>query len=193
MRTQQKERTRAAIVDATRALAAGGGEVTMPAIAVAARVSEATAYRYFPDLLSLLRETLDVLDPVEALAPVAGSDDVVERVGYAAAVLARDVLRRQGAVRAAFAGSITRPGAAATARPGRRFGLIDAALASWEATDEAREQLVRDLAVVLSAEALFILVDLYGFDDEQAVASLVGTARRVTAAATPGSTRSRSA
>src|SRR5581483_3296625 len=55
-RINQKQRTRRAIVDAARRLAASGREVTMPLVAREALVSEATAYRYFPDLASLLTE-----------------------------------------------------------------------------------------------------------------------------------------
>ena len=105
----QKARTRAAIVRAVQDLARDGAEITMPSVARAALVSEATAYRYFPDLVSLLLES-DVgvwPDPAEALAPVAGSDDPVERVGYAAEVLFTGILARQSAVRAMIAASIT--------------------------------------------------------------------------------------
>lgn len=45
------------------------------------------------------------------------------------------------------------------------------------------EQLVRDLAVVISAESLFTLTDLCGLSPDAAVTSLVATARRLTAAA----------
>jgi AcrR family transcriptional regulator len=185
-RTHQKERTRSAIVAAAHDLAETGEEITMPAIAAAALVSEATAYRYFPDLVSLLRVALTSEDHVEAMRSVAHSRDPVERVGHAAEILARAVLRRQGAVRAMIAGTITRPGAAVK-RPGHRFGLIEQALAPWVDEDgparrEEAEQLVRDLAVVISAESLFTLTDLCGLSPDDAVASLVHTARRVTAA-----------
>lgn len=188
-RTNQKERTRSAIVAAAHALAETGEEVTMPAIAAAARVSEATAYRYFPDLVSLLLVAMASADPAQAMRPVAHSRDPVERVGHAADVLARAVLQRQGAVRAMIAGTITRPGSAVK-RPGHRFGLIEHALAPWaDDADPARRtavrQLVRDLAVIISAESLFTLTDLCGLSPDDAVASLVSTARRVTAAAVP--------
>lgn len=117
---------------AARDLARSGAEITMPAVAQAALVSEATAYRYFPDLVSLLREADESIwpSPAQALAPVAGTDDPVERVGYAAEVLLRGVLARASAVRATIAGSITRP-ALAAGRPGHRFGLApDEAVAS---------------------------------------------------------------
>ncbi len=188
-RANQKERTRTAIVDTTRALIRTGGEVTMPTVTAAALVSEATAYRYFPDLASLLREALEGVwpSPADALAPVAHSADPVERVAYAAEVLLRGVLAYEGAVRAMIAASITRPDLAAL-RPGYRFGLIDEALAPADGappttTPETLTQLKRDLAVIVSAEALFALTDLCHLPPDDAVASAVQTARTVTRAA----------
>ena len=124
----------------------------MPEIAKAALVSEATAYRYFPDLASLLREAIAGQLPAaaEALQPVADSDDPVERIAAATEFLLRHVLARQGVVRALIAATITRPGEA-TVRPGLRFGLIDQALAPLAGTLGASDpaaltQLKRDLA-----------------------------------------------
>lgn len=188
-RSNQKKRTRAAIVEAARRLVETGAEVTMPAVARAALVSEATAYRYFPDLPSLVGEALTGAwpPPAEALRPVADSPDAVERVAYACEFLLRGILARQGSVRAMMAATITRPETAA-ARPGIRFGLIDQALLPSEGTlgktdPEAFAQLKRDLAVVVSAEALFTLTDLCGLGPDEAVASAVRTARTLTRAA----------
>ncbi len=68
-------------------------------------------------------------------------------------------------------------------RPGYRFALIDQALAplsGHNGIDAATlEQLRRDLAVVISAEAVLTLTDLYGLDSEAAVASIVHTARLI--------------
>jgi AcrR family transcriptional regulator len=150
----QKARTRAAIVQAARELARSGAEITMPSVAKAALVSEATAYRYFPDLVTLLLEVDEGTwpDPEEALAPLARS--------------------------------ITRPADAAR-RPGHRFGLINAALApAADRIDPAGlAQLRRDLAVVVSADALFTLTDLCGLSRPDAVGSAVHTARALTEAA----------
>jgi AcrR family transcriptional regulator len=188
-RSNQKKRTRTAIVEAARELIGTGAEVTMPAIARAALVSEATAYRYFPDLPSLIREALAGAwpAPAEALAPVADSTDPAERVAFACEFLLRGVLLRQGAVRAMIAATITRP-ETATARPGVRFGLIDHALLPLADTlgttdPEAFAQLKRDLAVAVSAEALFTLTDLCGLGPDDAVASAVRTATTLTEAA----------
>lgn len=190
-RVNQKRRTHAAIVQAAAELMRAGGEVTMPEVAGRALVSEATAYRYFPDLASLLAEAMaDTLpDPAEALAGVADSTDPVERVAAAAEHLARLVLARQGAVRAMIAATIVRPGSAAS-RPGLRFGLIDAALQPWaESADvdpTTLAQLKCDLAIVMSAEAVFSLLDLGGLSPEEAVAGIVRTASTLTRAALSG-------
>jgi len=188
-RANQKTRTRRAIVEACRELVRTGSDVTMPEVAKLALVSEATAYRYFPDLVSLLGETIDGLwpSPAEALQPVAPSRDPVERVSFACEFLLRGVLSYQGGVRATISGTITRPGLAAS-RPGIRFGLIDCALAPFEGTLPAAglAQLKRDLAVVVSAEALFTLTDLCGLSPDDAIASAARTAATVTAAAFRG-------
>jgi AcrR family transcriptional regulator len=188
-RANQKLRTRNAIVQAAAELSRTGREVTMPEVARAAMVSEATAYRYFPDLASLLQEAIAGQLPVpgDALERVAGSADPVERIAVATEFLLRHVLSRQGVVRALIAATITRPGQA-HARPGLRFGLIDSALAPLDgtlgATDPAAlAQLKRDLAVVVSAEALFTLTDVGGLDAEDAIASIVHTAATLTRAA----------
>lgn len=185
--SNQMERTRSAIVAAARDLADSGAEITMPTVAAQARVSEATAYRYFPDLVSLLRVAVMTDDLVAALRSVTSGDDPVERIGQAAQILGQAVLRRQGAVRVLVTSTIAKPSTAKD-RPAHRFGLIEYALAPWTASRgpgerEDVEQLVRDLAVVISAESLFTLTDLCGLAPDDAIASLVATARRMTAAA----------
>jgi AcrR family transcriptional regulator len=163
-------------------------EINMPAVARAALVSEPTAYRYFPDLASLLEEALAGIDPDPAAALAAGADpgDPLERVAYAAELLAKLVIERQGAIRALISVSIAR-GTARQVRPGYRFALIDQALLPLAGhkpgIDAATlEQLRRDLAVVISAEAVLTLTDLYGLEPEAAVASIVHTARLITEA-----------
>ena len=185
-RERQKERTRRAIVDAARELTRSGAEVTMPRVAERAMVSEATMYRYFPDLTSLIQETLAGLwpDPAAALAPVETSEDPAERVAFACEHLLRGVHAYQGSVRAAIAHTIIAP-ATAGERPGLRFGLIDHALAPFAASlaPAAMTRLKLDLAVVVSAEAFFTLTDLCGLAPDDAIASAVRTATTLTRAA----------
>jgi AcrR family transcriptional regulator len=188
-RVNQKTRTRVAIVEACREIIRTGAPVTMPGVARSALVSEATAYRYFPDLISLLNDALAGMwpSPADALGPVADSSDPVERVAFACEFLLRGVLAYQGGVRAMISATVTRP-ELARARPRLRFGLIDQALAPLTgtpgATDPAELALLKkDLAAVVSAEALFSLTDLAGLTPDDAIASLVRTATAVTQAA----------
>lgn len=187
-RVNQKRRTRAAIIAACQELITAGADINMPAVARAALVSEPTAYRYFPDLASLLEEALAGIepDPAAALAAAADPGDPVERVAYAAELLAKLVIQRQGAIRALISISIAR-GTARQVRPGHRFALIDQALTPLTAPNSGiskatLEQLRRALAVVISAEAVLTLTDLYGLDPGAAIASIVHTARLVTEA-----------
>ncbi|WP_370096089.1 TetR/AcrR family transcriptional regulator [Streptacidiphilus sp. MAP12-20] len=191
-RANQKLRTRNAILQAAAEQMRTGRELSMPEVAKAALVSEATAYRYFPDLASLLQEAMvgEWPTPAEALASVADSTDPVERIAAATEHLLRMVLTYQGATRAMIAATITQP-ATVGARPALRVGLIDHALAPLAETlgataPESLAQLKRDLAVVISAEALFTLTDLCGLAPDQAIASAVHTATTLTRAATEG-------
>jgi AcrR family transcriptional regulator len=193
-RANQKARTRRAIIDACRELTRSGAEVTMPDVARVAMVSEATAYRYFPDLATLLQEALAGLwpAPAEALGPVAGSADPAERVGFACAYLFRGVHAYQGSVRAMISHTILAP-AQAQARPGIRFGLLDYALAPFAdpagpafLPPAAMARLKQQLAVVVSAEALFVLTDLCGLSVDEAIAAAVPAAETLTRAAFAG-------
>jgi len=193
-RANQKARTRAAILEACGELVRSGAEVSMPEVAARAMVSEATAYRYFPDLITLLQEALAGLWPApeQALAPVADSRDPALRVAIACEYLLRGVHAYQGAVRAMISYTITAPAQART-RPGIRFGLIDYALAPFEAPANPRAiapaamtRLKQDLAVVVSAEAFFVLTDLCGLAPDDAIGSAARTAAILTRAAFAG-------
>ena len=110
-RDNQKARTERAIVEACVELIRQRQPVTMPDVAKAAMVSEATAYRYFPDLASLLAKALaeDWPTPAEALAPVEASSDPVERVAFATRFLLHGVAERQAVVRSMISATITQP------------------------------------------------------------------------------------
>jgi AcrR family transcriptional regulator len=190
-RTNQKTRTRMAIVEACRSLIRDGEPVTMPEVARVALISEATAYRYFPDLVSLINAALVGLwpRPEEALRPIAHSTDPAQRIAVACEVFLRRVLAYQGSVRAMISATITRSEAAAS-RPHIRFAWIDYALSPWEealtpADADAFARLKRELAVVMSPEALFTLTDQCGLDAEEAVASVIRLAGAITGAALP--------
>ena len=151
----------------------------------------------FPDLPSLLQEAVagQLTTPAEALASVA----LAPRSGRAH----RGCHRAPAAPRPGPAGGGPyhdrrhgHPARDRRRRPALRTGLIEHALeplaGTLGATDPAAlAQLKLDLAVVVSAEALFSLTDLYQIDPDDAVASIVHTAVTLTRAAMagPGSQR----
>ena len=158
----------------------------MPAIAQLAQVSDATAYRHFPDLLAVLAEGFIGVwpDVSEALPDLESCPDPVVRIGAVTEFLARNVLQLQGAVRAMIALTITRPEQTEGVRPAHRDDLIRLALEPLsELTSARREQLRRELSVVVSAEALFTLLDLRKLGPDEAIATLVETAQVLVRAA----------
>jgi AcrR family transcriptional regulator len=187
-RENQRLRTRSAIVTAARELIASGTTISMEVVARGALVSEATAYRYFPDLPSLIREALVGLWPTaeSAMAPIADSRDPVERVAFATRSLLERVLQYEGSTRTMIAATIARP-RAGSERPGIRFALLDAALDP--VSDRLRgganelERLKRRLGVVVSPESAFTLIDFYGLSGDEAVDEIVEVARQITSLA----------
>jgi AcrR family transcriptional regulator len=189
--SRAQTRTRNAIIRACRDMIGAGARLSLRAVAEAALVSEATAYRYFPDLLSLLREALaGAWNIDDALAPIEDCDDPVERVGFACEVFLRHVQACQSAIRVVVAATVTQPEFAA-ARPGHRFPLIDRALAPFEeqlaAKDpEAMGRLKNALAAIISPESLFCFTDLLGLPAQAGIDNAVHMARLVTADAFSG-------
>src|SRR6266545_4136724 len=83
-RTQQKQRTRNALIAAARELVAQGVTPTVEEAALAASISRTTAYRYFPNQRALLfgahpeTETPSLLSPDASSDPAARLDAVIE-------------------------------------------------------------------------------------------------------------------
>jgi len=150
-------------------------------VAEAALVSPATAYRYFPDQLSLLRAALQEALPrdEEIATPIhVETADVAERVAHATTAFLRLTLKRESLVRAVMAlsllQSVEAPAnrqEAAALRPGYRLAWIAQALAPLEGRidADALRRLTNALAVVVSSEALIALQDVCGLDAEEAV------------------------
>src|SRR5580658_2053970 len=99
-RPNQKFRTRRALVEAVRDLVRQGERTTVAKAARLALVSEATAYRYFPDQSALVREALIVpwSGAEEALAGLPSDATLADRVAAAAAALLRFVIANEAAV-----------------------------------------------------------------------------------------------
>jgi AcrR family transcriptional regulator len=193
-RQNQKERTRRAIVAAAAKLIAAGALPTMPEVAEEALVSTATAYRYFPDQLSLLSAALQdaYADAGERFQPdIATEGDLATRVDVAAEGLLRRIVDREPLVRTVMAlsllrsvdGAIPRAEAAAV-RPGFRRAWIDEALRPAEDAFDPDDLRLLKLALgaVMSSEALFALEDVMGVDSDEAIVVCRWMARTLTTA-----------
>ena len=194
-RENQKLRTRRALIAAARDLIGQGRLPSVVEVADAALVSSATAYRYFPDQLSLLRAAVaDALPPVAEIATPVHDEvtDPEERVVRATETFLRLVLKQEALVRAVMALSLLASvesaesgeasgnhRAAAAIRPGYRLAWITEALAPLEGKIDpaAFEQLSNALALIVSSEALVALQDVRGLDAEAAIGVCVWAAR----------------
>jgi AcrR family transcriptional regulator len=176
VRTNQKARTRQAIVRAAGALLAKGAKPSLDEIAEAAQVSRATAYRYFPGLDALLSEAaVDLMvpeagelfdagapgDPFERLALV---DDTIDKACRTQQVPLRLMLAR------ILERSIDRPPGEPPLRQNRRTPLLEEALAPLAPRlGRARtERLAQALAMIVGTEGFLALNDVVGLDEAEA-------------------------
>src|SRR5437868_70534 len=103
-RANQKQRTRAAILEAAAALLREGTPPTVADAAERALVSRATAYRYFPTQGSLLLDVAQVeplIRPVDHLVSAFSTDDVAQRLADLVDTLMIALLSDEAVVRTA--------------------------------------------------------------------------------------------
>jgi AcrR family transcriptional regulator len=198
-RQNQKERTRRAIVSAAVTLIQAGRLPSISEVADEALVSPATAYRYFPDQLSLLGAALrdGSAGMGEGFQPgIPDSADPVERVDRATDAFLGRIVDREPLVRAVMALSLLRSvdGAmpreeAVAVRPGFRRAWIDEALRPAQGDiDPATLRLLKlALGVVMGPEALVALEDTLGVESAEAIDVCRWMARTLTSAALPSS------
>jgi len=174
-RTGQRNRTRAAIVDATMRLVSGGGTPSMAEIADAAQVSRRTVYMYFPTLEQLLIDaTLGALS-AKAIDPVveaSTSNDPVMRIEQ----LIRAVNKHSGEtmrlgralIRLTVEGD--EPQAGGPRRGYRRVQWIERALepAREKLSRAEFNRLVSALCVLIGWEPLVVLKDVRSLDGKEA-------------------------
>lgn len=199
-RGNQKLRTRRAIVDAAREIMRRGEVPTIASAAELALVSTATAYRYFPDQLSLLRAgTGDDFGGPDVMAEPTpdDSDDPRERIERATRRLLTEAHRREPLIRSVMALSLmesldgTRDHT--PVRPGFRRAWIDKALEPCaDALDPEQSRLLRlALAALVSSDALVSLQDVCGITAEEAIDVCAWGASTLVAAALPPAKPSR--
>lgn len=179
-RANQKERTRAALVEAARELLRAGTPPTVAEAAERARVSRATAYRYFPTHDTLLVEAGNITpasEPVEALVAGLVGDDPEERLLTVLERFIRIVFAEEPAMRTALRGyqdswlaaRARGEQAPAPVREGRRMRWLDKILEPARERLSAAEllRLKRALALVLSPDAMVVLKDVCRIQGEE--------------------------
>jgi AcrR family transcriptional regulator len=183
-RINQKRRTRAAVLEAAKHLLREG---QMPSVAEAAdlaRVSRATAYRYFPTQEYLLSEAAlesaktDINHLLERSAP---SDDPAVRLDTLVQVLQQVTLEQEAAFRTLLQLSLEahahngqkREETEERLRGGRRIGWIEEALAplgnSFDKDPATFKRVVWALSLCMGIEALIVLQDVCGLEAKEAV------------------------
>jgi AcrR family transcriptional regulator len=174
-RLNQRARTRHALIDAAAALLdSGRTSPTMGEVAEEARVSRATAYRYFDSVPDLVWQVVAdrLVAPVED-AFVAAGDDIGERVGCAEALINDHLFGDPGGTRAFERAALDRQLTGAGLpddRAGRRLICIDAALAPIaDRLDPAElERLRHALALTMGSQVVPALLDTCGLEIDQA-------------------------
>ncbi len=176
----QRNRTRAAIIEAAAALMREGRPPTVAEAAERALVSRATAYRYFPTQESLLLDIANVealVKPVEELIAGFPTDDPAQRLAalagtFTQAMLADEALIRTG-VRVYMDTWLAnqRDGSPIPVRAGRRMRYIDEALRPLgeRLGEPDRHRLRSALAVILGTEAVIAIKDSAGLDDDDEI------------------------
>ncbi len=169
-RVQQKARTRRDLLAAARQLMDGGEPFSINAVADAAGISRASAYRYFPDADALVIEAAldrNVPSPEELVGDARDVRERVHRVRhylFQAVQDAETFYRRYLARVLESSAQARKPG---QIRGGRRLPMYEHALAPMRG--ELSPAAFRDLVLALSAasgvESYIALKDACGADD----------------------------
>ncbi len=183
-RINQKRRTRAAVLEAARHLLHKGQMPSVAEAADAARVSRATAYRYFPTQEYLLSEAAlesARTDINHLLESSASSAEPAVRLDRLVQVLQQVTLEQEAAFRTLLQlsleahanGGQKREATEDRLRGGRRIGWIEEALAplvsSFDTDPATFRRVVAALSLCMGIEALIVLQDVCGLEAAEAV------------------------
>ena len=176
-RTEQKSRTRQALVDATRELLSGGATPRVEDAAERAGISRTTAYRYFPNQRALLLAAQPQLQP-ETLIGDVPADPRARLDAFMAAFTGYNFQwepQLRTALRLSLDSDVERP----LLRRGRAIGWIEDALAPLR--DSRPDIDLRQLAVAIRSatgiEALVWLRDIAGQSRAEAAETVRRTAQ----------------
>ncbi|MCU1453650.1 MAG: TetR family transcriptional regulator [Acidimicrobiales bacterium] len=186
-RTQQKQRTREALIAAARRLVAEGSTPTVEEAAAAALISRTTAYRYFASQAALLVAAHPEID-TRSLLPADASDDPAERLDAVLDAITEIIADTEPQQRTVLRLSLDPDPhirAELPLRQGRAIGWITEALEPLrdQFGDEDLLTLVHAIRSAVGIEALVWLMDVAGHSKEEAVAIQRWSGRAMLAAA----------
>ena len=187
-RANQKERTRSAIVEAAMRIFRGGATPSVAEAAEAAKVSRATAYRYFPTPESLHIEVAGITPtyaPVEQLVQTLEGKDAEARLTAFAKTFNEITFANEAQMRMALKVYLeTWFGARDRAktppvREGRRMRWLEGVLqpAKRGTTKNQWRRLQAALALTVGTDAMVIMKDVCRMDDEEAQETLLWAAQ----------------
>jgi AcrR family transcriptional regulator len=180
-RTNQKARTRDALIAAARRLLAEGVTPTIEDAATEASVGRTTAYRYFPNSRALLAATFPEIEMSSLLGPDP-PEDPLARLEIMAESFTRQILEHEPELRAQLRLALEGDGAGGESLPfrrGRRIRWIEDALSPLEGRMPERElrRLVLGIGATLGIEVLVWLTDTGGLSREEAAEVMRSNAR----------------
>jgi AcrR family transcriptional regulator len=184
-RANQKARTREAIVEAAQQLYRQGGRPTIAQAAEQARVSRATAYRYFPTQEALMVEVTGVTPRVVEVEKLLGSlstEDVERRLLLLLDTFGQIVLAEEAEFRTALLVYLDtwlrshRNGGnnnAPAVREGRRMRWLDKVLEPLDDLPEEQKRRLRAaLTLTMGMDSIVIMKDVCRLEDHEALAVL---------------------
>jgi AcrR family transcriptional regulator len=180
-RTNQKARTRDALIAAARRLLAEGVSPTVEEAAAEASIGRTTAYRYFPNGRALLAATYPEIE-LRSLLGTDPPEDPMARLEIMAESLTRQILEHEPELRAQLRLALEGEPAGGESLPlrrGRRIEWMEEALSPLSGRMPERElrRLVLGICATLGIEALVWLTDMGGLSREEAVEVMRSNAR----------------
>jgi len=180
-RANQRERTRLAIMDGARKLLREGKIPSIADAAEEARVSRATAYRYFPSQSALIKEAVQTglptkWEPDRRQADLTAFADRIERAVAEMLTLAHDneAILRGVLLLSLQQWAAIQAGDKLEGEPierGRgRIPAIQAAIAPYRGTvsPAALRRLAIGLSLIVGAESLVVLRDIWDLEETEA-------------------------
>lgn len=179
-RANQKQRTRAAIVEAATRLLRAGATPSVAEAAEAAKVSRATAYRYFPTPEALMLEVAGITptyQPIEDMVQRLSGEDAEERLTRFLTAMNATTFKDEAQMRMALKVYLDtwfaargNGGETPAVREGRRMRLLETVLepARRRLSKAKWRRLQAALALTLGTEPMVIMKDVCRLKEDEA-------------------------